>query len=297
MASGFSVVGGGAELTREEVKALLIEPLMAESRVLSAGPQVFDSDGGVPVQVPKIASWSLPAGAFVAENTLIAESDPTYGEVTLLPASLKSLKVIHRVSSELARHAVVNIGAALSGALVRMVGLEMDKQFLVGVGGAGNITGLANATGAQVTNTVGALTIDKLLDIGLAKLLTANGNPSSAAWFMPPRDFITLRKQKDSQGQYLVTPNPQDATAYQMLGMPIYTTTQIASNGGAGTNESTVVLADMGQVAVGRDLDAKFDLLTETYANYDQIGIRVISRMDIAPLNAAAVCVLKGVTP
>lgn len=296
MPSGFSVVGGGVELTAEEVKKLLLEPLRAESVVLRAGPEVFDSRGGVPLIIPKIASWSLPGGAFVAENTAIAESDPSYSEVVLLPASLKSLKVIHRVSSELARHAVVNIGAALSSALVRMVGLEMDRQFLLGVGGAGNITGLANITGAQVTNTVGPLTIDKLIDNGVAKLLGANGRLETAAWFMPPRDFVTLRKQKDSGGQYLVQPNPQEATSYLMLGLPIYTTTQIPSNGGAGTNESTVILADMDQVAVGQDLDAKVDLLTETYADFDQIGIRVVARMDVAALNPSAVCVLKGVT-
>lgn len=296
MPSGISVVAGGQELTAEEVLSLLLEPLMAQSVVLQAGPLVFDS-AGVPLTIPKIASWSLPGGAFVAENTQIAESDPTYAEVTLLPASLKSLKVIHRMSSELARRAVIAIGDTLSAALVKMVGLEIDRQFLIGAGGPGNITGLANATGVQVTNAVGPLSVDKLIDAGIAKAMDANADLATSRWFLNPRDFISLRKLKDAQGNYLVQPNVQEGTAFQMLGIPIAATTQIPRSAGAGGNESTIILADMNQVAVGRDVEARIDILTERFADFDQVAIRVISRMDIAPLNPAAVVVLKGVTP
>ncbi|MFN2490271.1 MAG: hypothetical protein ABR529_11155 [Actinomycetota bacterium] len=53
----------------------------------------------------------------------------------------------------------------------------------------------------------------------------------------------------------------------------------------------------MSQVAVGRDLDVTVNILGETFADYDQIGIRVVTRMDIAPLNPKGVVVLKNVTP
>jgi HK97 family phage major capsid protein len=74
-------------------------------------------------------------------------------------------------------------------------------------------------------------------------------------------------------------------------------TTQVSAAGGVGTNESTIILADMSQVTVGRDLDISVVLLEERYADFDQIGIRVTARFDIAPLNAEGVVVLRGVTP
>jgi len=67
-------------------------------------------------------------------------------------------------------------------------------------------------------------------------------------------------------------------------------------NGGVGTNESRIILADMKQVAVGRDQEINGTILTETFAHYDQMAIRITARFDIAPLNPEGVVVLNGVT-
>ncbi len=292
MPSGYSTTAAGGALTQEEVARLLVEPLLAEAVTLEAGPQVFDSHG-VPLNIPKITALALN-DPWRAENVLIAESDPTYGELVLLPSSLKSLKVIHRVSNELARNAVTNIATVLSTALVKRVANALDAAFLVGDGAASTVLGIANATGVQTIAAVGIPNVDDLHDaVGLA--LGANAKPS--AWFMNPRDFITLRKTKDSGGSYLVQPDPTEANKFVLVGIPVYVTTQIPKNGGAGTNESRIILADMSQVAVGRDQDVSVALLAETFADFDQLGIRVTARFDIGLLNAAGVVVLNGVTP
>lgn len=291
MASGYSTPTAGAELVPEQVAALLIEPLLAEAVVLAAGPMIIDAQGA-PVQVPKITALDLN-DPWRAENTAIAEEDPTYGELTLLPSSLKSLKVIHRVSNELARNAVSNVANLLSTALVRRVANALDAAFLTGDGAANTILGIANETGVQAVAAVGSPTVDDLHDAhGLA--LGANAKPS--AWFMNPRDLISLRKTKDTAGNYLVQPDATVAGSFTLLGIPVYLTTQIPKNGGAGTNESTIVLADMSQVAVGRDLDVNVTLLPERYADFDQVGIRVTARFDIGLLNAEGIVVLNGVT-
>jgi HK97 family phage major capsid protein len=289
--SGYSTAAAGAVLTAEQVESLLIEPLTARAVVLDASPRVFVADG-VPLRIPKIDSLDL-ADPWRGENEQIGEADPVYGELVLLPTALKSLKVIHRISSELARHAVTDITNVLSRALVHRVANAVDRAMLVGDGAGGTILGLANQSGVQVMPAVGAVGVDDLHD-AVGRALGADAEPST--WFMNPRDLVTLRKTKTTDGHYLVHPDPTEAGRDRLLGIPVYPTTQLPTNGGAGTSESTIVLADMSQVAVGRDHDVSVTFLAERYADYDQVGIRVTARYDIGALNPEGIVVMQGVT-
>ncbi|HVL06420.1 MAG TPA: phage major capsid protein [Egibacteraceae bacterium] len=296
MASGYTSASGGATLTREQVESILIEPLKAQAVVLAARPRLFFSNGGVPLRIPRLDAFDL-TDPWRSENTLIKEEDPDFGEVVLLPSSLKSLKVLHRISNELARHAVTDIANTLGTAMVSEVARAFDAAALVGTGAANTVTGLANSTGVQTTAGVGTPTVDDLYDAE-GKLMAANANPATAAWFMAPRDLTALRKQREGAGTgaYLLQPSPTEAGRLTLLGHPVYVTTGIPTNGGAGT-ESKIILADMQQVAVGIDAEPTFTILDQTYGDWDQVALRVVARMDIAPLNPAGVVVLTGVTP
>ncbi len=288
MPSGIAVVGGGAELTREQVAALLIDPLLAQSVILRAGPRIFDTSGGAPIRIPKITVYDIGTGVgasatfWKGENELIPESDPTFGEVTLLPSTLKSIKVLHRFSNELARHSVVNIANALRDAIVRRVALAVDRAFLIGEGTNNTVRGISNTPGILV-RAYGTLEVDDLHDaVGTA--MAANASPS--CWFMHPNAFTTLRKQRDGSGgagtgQYLIQPDPQQAAAFRLLGLPVHVTTQLPAG--------TIILADMSQVAVGRDLDSSVKLLDQTFGDWDQLALRVVTRMDVALLNPEGV--------
>jgi len=292
VASGFTADESGAVLTSEQVEQMLVEPLMAQAVVLRSEPRVF-TGRGVPIRVPKIAALELN-DPWRSENMLISESDPTYGELELLPGSLKSLKVIHRVSNELARHSVAVVAELLSDALTARVALAVDRAMLIGDGANSTILGIANQTGVQVMPAVGMPTVDDLHDaVGLA--MAANATPT--VWWMTPRDLVTLRKAKDPGGAYLVHPDPTQPGVYQLLGIPVRVSNQMPTQGGVGGNESTIVLADASQVAVGIDQDVSVTLLPERYADFDQLGIRVTARFDVGLLNAEGVVVLRGVTP
>ena len=296
MASGYSIATHGRELTREQVATTLIAPLQAAAVVLQAGPQVFLSQGGVPLRIPKISTVPV-TDPWRGENTLIAEVDPTFDELVLLPSSLKSLKILHRFSNELARHSVVGIVSALQNAFVSKLAGILDSAFLVGDGTDGTITGLTNQDGVQDMAGVGAVTIDDLFDAE-SLLLAANADPSRAAWFLSPRSITSLRKLRegDGAGQYLLTPDVTAAGRYTLLGHPVYVSTQVPEDDGAGTDESTIVLADMSKVAVGIDDDFTTTVLDQTFGNYDQQALRVTCRYDIGLLNAEGVVVLRGVT-
>lgn len=299
MPSGYTTDAGGGVLTPSRTVEVLFQPLEAQSVVLAATPanRIFDASGAAPIRIPKIASLEL-LDAWRAENTAIAEADPLYDELTLLPSNLKSLKILSRLSNELARNSVGPAEDLIGDAFIRAIAREWDRAALVGDGAANTVTGLANQTGVQVLAGIGTPTVDDLLDADAA-LMAADANPETAVWFMAPRSFSAIRRQREGAGtgQYLITPDPTQAGKLMLLGHEVKVTTQIEINGGVGVNESRIILADMDQVAVGRDLEPRLDVLRETYGNFDQAAIRVVCRMDIGALNAEAIVVLEGVTP
>lgn len=161
MPSGYGSATGGATLTTEQVEALLVEPLYAQSVLLGEEgdpltPQIFTTRG-VPVRVPTIDAITI-ADPWRAENTAIAEVDPSFGEVVLLPSTLKSVKVIHRLSNELVRHSVVDISSVLETALVTKLAQIVDTALLFGTGGspAGTMpVGIFNTSGVGTITGVG----------------------------------------------------------------------------------------------------------------------------------------------
>lgn len=286
------------ELTREQVQAILVQPLQAASVFLASGPRVFDVTAAGPVRIPTLVAMDAPS--WHGENELITEVEADFGEVTLLDG-IKSLKSITRYSNELARSSVVALDAALRDRMVLDVASKLDAALIAGTGDPdvnGKRTtpkGLINYTGVSALPAVGALTLDDLHDaVGIA--MANNADVNRMRWLMRSDVFVSLRKQKDADGRYLLEPDATQAGVYRLLGLPVTATNRIPGNLGTGGNETTVVLADFGQIAVARDLSPSVKLLDQTYAAFDQQAIRVVARYDAAPLNPEGIVVLGGVT-
>ena len=99
------------ELTREEVATILTAPLEQESVFLSVAQHIYDTAG--PLRIPALPDSQATALAFVGENEKIPEQDYDFGEVQLLPSTMKSVKVLTKFSNELARQSVVALDSAL----------------------------------------------------------------------------------------------------------------------------------------------------------------------------------------
>ncbi len=291
------------ELTQEQVQRILVKPLEQASVFLAAGPRIFDVTAAGVVRIPKLVSMGTPA--WHGENELITEVDPDFGEVRLLDG-VKSVKSITRFSNELARSSVVALDSALRDKMVLDVAARIDTAFIAGTGdpvGGKNTTplGILNYPGVQAIPAVGTPTLDDLLD-AVALTYSANVDTARLRWMMTSRDFITLRRLKDTTGKYLLQPDATQDATFRLLGIPVTVTNRIPIVDDPATTtvteaNSTIVLADFSQIAVARDLAPSVKLLDQTYADFDQQAIRVVARYDAAPLNPAAVVLLRGVTP
>jgi HK97 family phage major capsid protein len=224
-----------------------------------------------------------------------------FSEVQLLPATLKSFKRGYRISNELVRHSVLAIATVMGQAIVERTALEIDNAFLTGTGTPNTITGFTSMAGTSgVTLAASAKpTIDDLLT-AQDSLLGANASLATAAWFMHPTKLTELRKIREGSGtgSYMLMQSDQGiasgavtgpgASRFILLGASVFVTTQLPGTQVGGK----IILADMNQVAVGRDTAPSLGVFTEAFADVDQLYLRVVARYDIKPLNAAGVYII-----
>lgn len=284
------VTGGNTTLLQSQVASLLVQPLEQASTFLAAGPQIIDSASQV--RVPRIAN-GVTAG-FVAEGAQITDGDVALDEVTLLPSTLKSLKVLVRVSNELIRQSVVGLEAVLRQRLITDVANALDTALWDGAGTSDTIKGILRAS-SIATGTLDLTDADSLID-GLA---TAQGNKVNPThWVMTSGTFATLRKLKIANPgatsdqdfrQYLFDPSTiQNGTAFQLFGLPVIITDNIP----AVSTKKRVALVDFSKVVVARDVDSEVKILDQTWGDFDSVGIRVVARYDTALLQPKAVTLL-----
>lgn len=279
------------ELTAEQVLTTLVQPLEVTSQFLTAGPRIIDTAG--PLRIPKMAPATSPQ--WYGQNEQIGEVDPDFDEMSLLPSTLKSIKTLTRYSNELARQAVVALDAALKARLVKDVADTMDAQLFSASGdGITKPKGLFAYNGTQTVAVGGALTLDHLLD-AQGKALDANVDLARTKWVMRSREFVKLRKVKDTAGRYLVEPDVTQAGQYRLFGVPVLITNRVPDTTG-GTPTARAALVDFSQIVVARDVAPSVKILTETFGDYDQQAIRVVYRLDAGPANPQAIVTLSGIT-
>lgn len=277
------------ELTQEQVAAILTQPLEQESRFLAAVPagNIYDTPG--PLRVPKLPSSKADTLTWVGENEKIPEVDYDFDELRLLESSIKSIKTLTRFSNELGRQAVVSIDAALQARLVADVAAKVDAQFLSDTGDGVTIPrGLFAQDGTQELNVAGALTIDGVLE-GQGLALAANVNTDSMALFVDAATYMAIRAQKDADGRFLVQPDVQaGGLVSPVLGAQVLISNRVPAGSAA--------LVDMSKVVVARDVAPAVKLLDQTFGEYDQLALRVVTRMDMGLTAPEAAVIFTGIT-
>lgn len=274
-----------ATLTQDQVERLLIMPLAERSTYLSVGFPVFTSNGE-PIKVPTLSSMGTPT--YVTEGSAIPEVSASTSEVELLPSSVKALKVINRMSNELVRQSVVAVESAFSMKLVSDVTRVLDAAMWDGDGTGGAPTGICNFSGITSAGTAaGTVTVDHLYDMQKSAM-DAYVMPTEMTWALSPTNFTRIRKLADSTDQKFLTPSLAAGAPATLLGAPYVVTTHMP--------DDQILLFDRSQVAVGLDSRASITILDQTYADYDEVGIRVTYRADTQPLNPEAVVSLSGIT-
>lgn len=133
----------------------------------------------------------------------------------------------------------------LTAELVRLVIDQENTQLLTGDGTGQNLLGLLNWSGI-ITRAYGTGTETQgldTIDLAIADLRTGPAFIEPDAVVIHPTTWSKLRRVKDSQGRYLLNPDPTTAEANTLWGVPVLPTTSIATG--------TAVVANLAAAAVG----------------------------------------------
>lgn len=269
-------------LIKEQVSAMLVEPLQAASVVLAAGPSIFNSSE--PLRIPTLNHNFDPQWIGEGEEIPVEQSGIEFGEIELMPTARKSIKSIITVTNELIRMADKDVSSLLQARLVADVRTKLDDALLAGDGADNTVTGLLNQPVDHFKWDVADP--DTFLD---ALALLASREVTPTRFIMNGTDFYTIRKLKDQNGRHLLQSDLSGNAPYSLHGMSVSVSNKIPAG--------KAILADMKQVAVVRDIDPRIDILTERYAEFDKVGIRVKTRYDLGLIRPESVLILDTEAP
>lgn len=280
LAEGTDSAGGYS--VPDLLSARMIDRLRAASVVFRAGAQTvpLGSDQNF---VAKVASD--PAPAWRNENAAVAESEPTFARVALVP---RSLMVLVKCSRELLEDSL-NIETALPQIIASAMASEVDRVAMFGSGTAPQPRGIVNFTGLT-TNSFAGGTLTSYAPLISARTALRTANSDATAFIMAPRDEGQLAGLTATDGQPLMVPPA-------LSNVPMLTTTAVPVNGGVGTNESSIIAGDFGRLMVGFRNELRIEVLKERFADNHQFGFIAHLRADVAAEHDAAFTVLDGITP
>jgi len=284
MSEGMGSEGG--YLVPDELSPAIID-LADKYGAFRQNADVYPMKGDT-LSVPKSAGD--PTAAFVTENGTIAESSGSWAQVNL---TAKKLGTIVRVSTELIEDSVIDVADRLALQLGRTFAKKEDECGFLGDGTSayGGMTGVfvkfleSGCAGSKVAATTDHDLFSEIDAVDLSKLMAAlpeyahegaKWYCSQVAWSML---FWRLMSQAGGNNASDMAGNVPKAYG----GYPVVTSPTLPA--GAATDYTGAMMIAFGNLRLsskfGARRDIRIQVLNETYAAYDQIGVMATERFQI----------------
>lgn len=268
----------GGYLVPEEMDATLVEKL-AENNVLRQLGNVITTSGLHKINV----AGTQPEAAWIDEGGAISFANMSFGQV---PLDAHKLHVAIKVTEELLHDNAFNLEGYIMTQFARALAEKEEDAFLNG-DGSKKPTGIFTSGAANTTTAGASLAADDIL-----QLVYALKRPyrARAAFIMNDKTLLSLRKLKDSNGQYVWQPSYQAGEPDRILSYPVYTS-GFAPEASAG--KGFIAFGDYSYYAIGDRGQRSFTRLDELFAANGMIGFVMKERVDGKLTLSEAVQVLK----
>lgn len=287
-ASESTVAAGGAMVPDELLSSIIW--LRDQYGVVRRNADVRNMNSDV-LLIPK--NTVSPTAYWMAENTAITESSPTFAQVQVLA---KKLAIYTQVSSELDEDSVVALGSHLATDFAWKIESEIDRVCMIGSSATatdGNINGFITEVNGVASNlgivqgaagsaaNYSAITLANFRTM-VGKLPLYADKPGEAKWYMSKaffNDVVANRLDGLAGNSALDIMNFQNGTP-TLYGYPIEFSQHLASVA-AGTNNAP--LCAFGNLKTGtvygdrRDLSIKVS--DQFLFNQDALAFRATTRM------------------
>ncbi len=284
----FATPATGGYVVPAHQERTIIEELGAKMVVVQSGATQRLGLQGSPYKEPKIDGSAT--AYWKGENSPATESNPTFDEVNMTPHTCIALSVMSRESAMLSDPQLETV---VRDHLNRIVARALDKAALEGTDSGGQPAGLLDQAGLSLA-IGGSPSSDDLYDL-LYAIEAENADVDNMGWVMNPRDLNTIRKLKATDGHYLLQPALAAGQPNTLLGYPVRTSTQVAINGGTGTegniyfgNWADLIWGQWGVIEVTSSVEA------EDYYKNNQLGVRAVAYVDFGVRQANSFVVGAG---
>ena len=260
----------GGFLVPEEFSNTLVEAL-AEQNIFRQIARIV-STSREKLKVP-IATASGTA-SWLEENEDVPDSDSTFGQIILTAYKLGTMM---KASSELIEDAAFNIQSYIAAEFARRIGAREEEAFCIG-DGVGKPTGIFSAEGGvsigATASGADTITFDDIIDLFYSLKPPYR---IRAVFVTNDSTLKVLRKIRDNNGQYIWQPSVKDGTPDTILGKPVYTSPYAPEIDAGAT---PMAFGDFSYYWIADRRDTRFKVLSELFAQKDQIGFFATNRVD-----------------
>jgi HK97 family phage major capsid protein len=233
--------------------------------------------------------------AWTAEAATITQTSLTTDEVV---TDLFKLAGLERASAELIEDAQPDMLESIGRSLVRKLGLALDLAFFEG-SGSGQPTGLRLTSGIQTHAAGGALASLDAFAEGIGKLGEENAEANAIfvnakTW----RKIMLLKEAPTGSNKPLVQyeqGGPTTEPRRSIYGVPVFVTSQLPSNEGAGTNESSAYVVDTRHLYFVMRSDPRVEVSRDALFASDEVYVRGRLRAGVLVTQPKAVVRVTGI--
>lgn len=259
----------GGYLVPDEFERKLVEGLEEEEFFRSIATVITTSSGDrkIPIVTGK------GEAAWIEENGAYPESEDTFGQITI---GAYKLATNIRVSEELLNDSVFDLEQYIAKEFSRRVAAKEEEAFLIGDGTGKPIGIFDTAGGGQIgVEATGAnITFDNVMDLYYS---LKSPYRNKATWIINDSTVKSLRKLKDSNGNYIWQPSVSLDVPDMILNRP-YKTSIYAPEIADGS--TPIAFGDFSYYWIADRQGRSFKRLNELYATNGQVGFLASQRVD-----------------
>lgn len=261
------------EVIRLRLQRATLRPLFSSLTVTSDTLRIPSITGGL------TAGW-------VAELATKPSADMTFGEISASVFTAAGLAV---TSNQLLADARPSIDGLINQELgYRLADLE-EKAFIDGTG-TGQPLGILGTSGVNtvtLTSTAVLDLLDAIFDAIVAVQSNFFGEPNGILMHTRTWARIAKAREASTSSSYIIGAGANDSArrasdgvpVRSLFGVPVYVTSNVPTNKGAGTNESRVIVGDFSQALVLDREGISYDTSEHFYFTTNQTVFRAEERV------------------
>lgn len=290
-----STVGGGGAETIYETHRELLEYLVPKTALIMAGVPVSTLDGPV--------SWAKETndvdGYWTSENPPagVADTEMTFGTVNM---SLRTLMATMKWPRQLAMQSSLDMRGRANSKMAGKIARLLDKGGLHGSGSSGQVTGIFNTTGVNVSAALaGVGTWAKFIQM-TGKVADVDADQfGDQGWLTTTLYAAALAAAQKVSGQaaMLWPTDPGTIRESTLVGYRAASTNQVSKVLGSGADEHGIVFGSYSQAEFGMSPAVEAILDEVTLATYAQLRLTLFQGADFVVKYPQAFCIGDGAKP